>query len=93
MPMNEVGLREEIAVAINRVSAENGSNTPDFILADYLVKCLAAFDSAANARDAWYGVRLRIGSGSGEKCAHSPPDPTEPTIGGELTRSTERGPA
>ena len=43
-------LRQEIAAAINRHSAENGSNTPDFILAEYLTDCLAAFDKAVNAR-------------------------------------------
>lgn len=48
-------LREKIAIAINSVSAENGSNTPDFILAKYLVACLEAFDAAVVARDTWYG--------------------------------------
>jgi hypothetical protein len=38
-----------------RASAENGSNTPDFILAQYLTSCLAAFDEAVNAREKWYG--------------------------------------
>jgi hypothetical protein len=49
-------LRIEIATAINRVSAENGSNTPDFILADYLANCLDAFDKASRAREHWYGI-------------------------------------
>lgn len=48
-------LRKEIEEAINRNSAENGSNTPDFILADYLRDCLAAFDRAVKAREEWYG--------------------------------------
>lgn len=47
-------LRKEIEEAINRNSAENGSNTPDFILAEYLIQCLAAFDAACNARTKWY---------------------------------------
>lgn len=46
-------LREEITAALNRASAENGSATPDYILADYLLQCLLAFDSATNQRDAW----------------------------------------
>jgi len=57
-PAGEVvakGLRHEIERAVNRVSAENGSNTPDFILADYLASCLAAFDRAVQARERWYG--------------------------------------
>lgn len=40
---------------LNRHSAENGSNTPDFILGQYLVDCLKAFDKATNAREKWYG--------------------------------------
>ena len=47
-------LREEIESAINRNCAENGSNTPDFILAEYLTECLAAFDKACNRRKDWY---------------------------------------
>lgn len=61
-PAGEVvmkGLRYEIEKAVNRVSAENGSNTPDFILADYLVSCLAAFDRAVTHRERWYGYRMR----------------------------------
>lgn len=42
--------RKEIEQAINRNSLENGSNTHDFILADYLMDCLAAFDKAVNHR-------------------------------------------
>lgn len=55
------GLRHEIEAAVNRVSAENGSNTPDFILADYLVSCLAAYDRAVIARERWYGRPLTPG--------------------------------
>lgn len=47
--------RKELETVINRYSQENGSNTPDFILADYLTNCLLAFDSAVNARERWYG--------------------------------------
>lgn len=48
-------LRHELEQAINRVSAENGSNTPDFILAAFLVSCLAAFDRATLDRERWHG--------------------------------------
>lgn len=54
-------LQSAIAEALNRFSAENGSNTPDFILAQYLLACLAAFNEASRAREAWYGKELRIG--------------------------------
>ena len=49
-------LRSEIELAINRASAENESNTPDFILSEYLTDCLTAFDKASNSREKWYGV-------------------------------------
>ena len=48
-------LRYDIEQVIDRNSAENGSNTPDCILARYLTACLAAFDEAVNARESWYG--------------------------------------
>lgn len=47
-------LRSAIEKEINKYSAENGSGTPDFILAQYLIDCLAAFDKATKARESWY---------------------------------------
>ena len=55
-------LRIDIENAINRVCAENESNTPDFILAEYLMSCLEAFDKATKMRDDWYGVHLEPGN-------------------------------
>lgn len=46
--------RAELENLINAQSMENGSNTPDFILADYLADCLEAFDRALQARGKWY---------------------------------------
>jgi hypothetical protein len=54
-------LRKEIETAINKHSAENGSDTPDFVLAEYLTDCLTAFDKAVKRREEWYG-RTRRGS-------------------------------
>lgn len=48
-------LTNEIRKALNIHSAENGSNTPDFILAEYLTNCLKAFDKTVNRRERWYG--------------------------------------
>lgn len=63
---DEKEFRKELEAAINRCSRENGSNTPDFILADYLAGCLAAFDNASRAREKWYGKSLSIGMGIGD---------------------------
>lgn len=46
---------EEMRNIINRASMENASNTPDFILAQYLVACLDAFNMAVQQRETWYG--------------------------------------
>lgn len=48
-------LRRDIEHVINCNSAENGSDTPDFLLAEYLADCLVAFDKAVLAREKWYG--------------------------------------
>lgn len=53
--------RDELRSAINRASAENGSDSPDFILAEYLVGCLAVFDRAVVAREHWYGRAVGAG--------------------------------
>jgi hypothetical protein len=39
---------------LNAHSKENGSDTPDFILANYLIKCLEAFNEATTTRSEWY---------------------------------------
>lgn len=54
--------QKELEQLINKYSKENGSNTPDFILADYIRDCLIVFDVAARRRDVWYGLELSPGS-------------------------------
>lgn len=49
-----MSLQQEIRAAINRHSRENVSCTPDFLLAEYLVDCLVAFEKLHTARRAWY---------------------------------------
>lgn len=46
---------EELQHLINRKSRECGSNTPDFILARYMLACLEAFEEATQRREQWYG--------------------------------------
>jgi hypothetical protein len=47
--------RKALETLINKYSLENNSNTPDWILAEYLVLCLKAFDGAVAARDSFWG--------------------------------------
>lgn len=51
--------RKELETLINKHSLENGSDTPDFILADYVCKCLKNFDEIIQAREQWYGRNLK----------------------------------
>lgn len=44
-------LEKDIAALLNKHSAENNSNTPDFILAQFLSGCLASFDTAVQQRE------------------------------------------
>lgn len=47
--------RTKLAELINEHSLENESDTPDFILAEYLTICLETFGHTVNQREQWYG--------------------------------------
>jgi len=46
--------REELRKIINQLSMENRSDTPDFILADYLTNCLLNYEAAIRDIKKWY---------------------------------------
>ena len=52
----QLSLEDEIRDVLNRHSAENGSNTPDFILAEFLIGCLSLWDRNVTRRENWYTV-------------------------------------
>jgi len=45
----------ELEVLINKYSMENGSDTPDFILKEYVLRCLENFDLTLRQREQWFG--------------------------------------
>lgn len=49
--MNKKKLEKELREVINRNSIEGKSNTPDFVLAKYLINCLDIYAQAVNDRD------------------------------------------
>ena len=51
----EPNFRTELVALINKYSIENLSDTPDFILGEYLQGCLATFNIATRKREKWYG--------------------------------------
>ena len=59
--MSESNFRKRLEEVINSESMENESNTPDFILADFMAKSLEAFDHAVLQRERWYGHHHCIG--------------------------------
>jgi hypothetical protein len=61
--------RKSLETMINDFCKENGSATPDFILAQYLCDCLDAFDKAVVRRTAWYRPDTE---------GQMPPDPVGP---------------
>jgi len=52
-------LEQELSHLLNKYSAENVSNTPDFILAQFLTGCLATFNQSIQQRETWYGRDAR----------------------------------
>jgi len=50
-----MAFQKELEELINQQSMENGSNTPDFILAQYLLGCLVNFNLTVKRREEWYG--------------------------------------
>jgi hypothetical protein len=60
--MEREEFQTELTKLLNRHSEENGSNTPDFILARYLTDCLEVWNSTVRQREDWYGHRHEPGT-------------------------------
>jgi len=59
---DSIPLKNLIEDDLNRRCAENESNTPDFLLAEYLIDCLKAYNKITQKRDKWYSVNLEPGN-------------------------------
>jgi len=55
--VNASNFRKDLARLLNCNCAENASDTPDLLLAEYLSDCLDAFDRVTKAREKWYGQK------------------------------------
>jgi hypothetical protein len=58
--LDKPSFREELTHLLNRHSKENGSGTPDFILADFLIKYLENFDALMSSRAQWRGESVEL---------------------------------
>lgn len=77
--MSRSELLKGLETAINRCSAESGSGTPDFVLAEFLDGCLEAFERAMCRRDDWFGVRT-----SDASIRSAPVEPASNPTGGAV---------
>lgn len=50
----EEALIREVATVLNKYSQENRSNTPDFMLSEFMLGCLNVYENTIVARNAWY---------------------------------------
>jgi len=57
----ETKFKKELSSLLNCHCVENESNTPDFILAQYLIGCLRSFETAVQQREKWYDTYLEPG--------------------------------
>lgn len=53
---------DELTGLLNRYSKENGSDTPDWILAEYLLACLDTWNATMQQREKWYGRPMTRGT-------------------------------
>jgi hypothetical protein len=58
-PVKVTPLERALTSLVNQHSQENASNTPDFILAKYLLACLGAWNTGVQQRETWYGRDAR----------------------------------
>ena len=52
-----MSFEDDLTRLINMHSIENESNTPDYILASYISRCLDAWVETTRARDVWFGSK------------------------------------
>lgn len=84
---------KELEDLINRYSMENDSNTPDYILAKYLMDCLGAFNNAMIWRDK-HDDRFTWGAnpkGGYKVTTAASPDPKDEAEGSQNANREEIG--
>jgi len=57
---NDTKFYRELTSLLNKYNKENDSNTPDYILINYILGCLRTFNHVISQRDSWHGVEDRV---------------------------------
>lgn len=79
--MNKHDFENDLRDLINTHCRENGSDTPDYLLAEYLVGCLNAYDRAVRQRDDWVGRPFICAAANGARPAMTDAQIREALIG------------
>lgn len=79
LPSKRMAFEEGIRHLINSLSLESESNTPDYILAAYLVRCFETFTETTVTREDWHSCnRALCDNQSSTLCvAEQTPNPTD----------------
>lgn len=72
--------RKELAALINKYSLENISDTPGFLVANYLVSCLETYAAIVKRRDAWLGHPLSFEVGDTVQYVNWPVEGESPVM-------------
>lgn len=56
----ESAFSQELAALMNKYSGESISNTPDFLMRDFVCRAMQAANELISARDNWYGIKPRV---------------------------------
>jgi hypothetical protein len=63
---SQEALINDIAKMLNKASRESASGTPDYILAQVMVKALENFEDGVSHRERWYGREVKQLYGDGQ---------------------------
>ena len=50
-------LSAKLRILLNSESRESASDTPDYLLAEFILRCLKAYENAVKERDQWFNFR------------------------------------
>lgn len=56
-PNDIEAFKKELTVLINRYCLDSMTNTPDFLLADHLIRTIEIYDHTAKKNKAWHQAR------------------------------------
>jgi hypothetical protein len=66
--MSTIGMtiifRQELEKLINKHGIDNLLNTPDYILANYVIDSLMVYGNATEKRDSWHNFKTLDGDGN-----------------------------